>query len=109
MGYLDKIRGWFRQFFRYDSKVKDLSSEKSGLEEIDQLKKHYQELNQELEEIRLQLSKIDEQLNIGQIERAEHDREYRQNLARAGRIQIRQMEIRARLEDLESPIAESPT
>ncbi len=109
MGYLDRIRNWFRQFFNSEPKTKGLTPEKTVPSEVAQLKNNHHALNEELEEIRKKLAEIDERLNTGEMEGAEHDREYRQYLARAGRIQLRQMEIRARLEELDSSTIDPST
>jgi hypothetical protein len=109
MGFFDKIKNWFRRLTTGETEVKEVKLDKTAKTEADHLQDEYQNLVTERDEIRRKLAEIDEKFNMGQLEAAEHDREYRQFLARAGQIRLRQMEIRSKLAELGSPIPEVPT
>ena len=106
MGFLDKIKRWFRRLTTGEIKVEKVKLDQPTKTEVDHLMEEHTALTTEREEIRRVLVDIDEKYNMGELEAAEHDREYRQQLARAGQIRLRQMEISAKLAELGSPLPE---
>ena len=106
MGFFDRIKNWFRKLTSGETEVKEVELDQPAKTEVDHLMDEYTTLTNEREQIRLRLAEIDDKYNMGELEAAEHDREYRQQLARAGQIRLRQMEIRANLAELGRPIPE---
>jgi hypothetical protein len=106
MGFLDKIKTWFRKLTTGETKVAEVKLDQPAKTEVDHLMDEHAKLTAEREQIRRVLAEIDDKYNMGELEAAEHDREYRQNLARAGQIRLRQMEISAKLAELGSPLPE---
>ena len=108
MGFFDRIKNWFRKLTTGETEVREVELDQPAKTEVDHLMDEYTALTNEREQIRLRLTEIDDKFNMGELEAAEHDREYRQQLARAGQIRLRQMEIRGNLAELGSPIPEQP-
>ena len=106
MGFFDRIKNWFRKLTTGETEVREVELDQPAKTEVDHLMDEYTTLTNEREQIRLRLAEIDDKYNMGELEAAEHDREYRQQLARAGQIRLRQMEIRANLAELGRPIPE---
>ena len=106
MGFFDKIKNWFKRLTTGETEVKEVKLDKTTMTEADHLRNEYTSLVTEREDIRQKLAEIDDKFNMGEMDAAAHDREYRQYLARAGQIRLRQMELRAQLAELGSPIPE---
>lgn len=106
MDFFDKIKTWFKKLTTRTPAKQEVKEDRSAQSEINQLIDEHTTLNGEHEQIRKELADIDDKLRLGEIEVAEHDREYRVKLIRTSQIQLRQMEIRARLSDLDSPLPE---
>lgn len=106
MGIWQKIKNWFRQLTTPETQLKEVKLDKPAKTEVDDLVEENTTLEGERVQIRKDLVQLDEKYNMGEIEAAEHDRHYRQGLARAGQIRLRQIEIRARLAELGSPLPE---
>jgi hypothetical protein len=106
MGFFDKIKNWFRKLINTESKTKEVKGGQSVQNEVDQLLKEHTTLRSEHELIRKELADIDDRFRMGELEAAEHDREYRAKLVRTSQIRLRQMEIHERLADLGSPLPE---
>jgi regulator of replication initiation timing len=104
MGFFDKIKNWFRRLTTGEEQVAEVKLDQPVKSEVDILMEEHTALTDEREQIRRKLEEIDEKFNMGELEAAEHDREYRQQLARAGQIRLRQMEISAKLAELGSPL-----
>ena len=106
MGIFDRIKNWFRKLTTGETEVKEVELDQPVKTEVDHLMDEYTALSNEREQIRLRLAEIDDKYNMGEMEAAEHDRVYRKQLARAGQIRLRQMELRSILAELGSPIPE---
>lgn len=106
MSLFDKIKAWFRKLTRREAQVPEVKGDQAIQAEVDQLLDEHTFLSSEYEQIRKELSEIDDKLSRGELVTAEHDREYRVRLVRTSQIRLRQMEIRERLAYLGHPLPE---
>jgi hypothetical protein len=106
LGFFEKIKTWFRKLTAREPKAREVILDQPVKIEVDRLLGEHTALASEYEQIRLRLVEIDDKLSMGEMGATEHDREYRQQLARAGQIRLQQMEIRAELSELGNPIPE---
>ncbi len=110
MGLIDRIKSWFRR----KPKTSTISSPypessvppvPSGpLSEGDLLVQEHDQLDTERTRLRQEIVVVDKQYSQGEIEAGARDRAYRTKLARAGRISMRQLEIRTQLVEMGHPI-----
>lgn len=68
--------------------------------EVDVLMREHVQLEDERMRLRQEISVVDSKYAAGEIGAADRDRAYRTRLACAGRIRVRQMEIRSRLAEM---------
>lgn len=68
--------------------------------EVDVLMQEHVQLEGERTRLRQEIVVVDSKYAAGEIGAADRDRAYRMRLARAGRIRVRQMEIRSRLTEM---------
>jgi hypothetical protein len=111
MGLLDRIKSWFSRKPKA-STPSSPSHESSApppvpvgpLSEGDLLVQEHEQLDTERTRLRREIVVVDNQYSQGEIEAGDRDRAYRTRLARAGRISMRQLEIRTKLVEMGHPI-----
>ncbi len=100
MGLFQRIKAWLKR--EGSSKVirrvsEDHIQTQSPRTEIDLLIHEHERLETERLQLRQEIEFVESQYARGEIAAADRDRAYRMRLARAGRISLRQMEIRRQL------------
>jgi len=111
MGLFEKIKAWFRP----KSQVSTPSSPSLRLSapplqrevsssEGEMLVREHEQLETERTRLRQEITVVDRQYANGEMGAGDRDRAYRMRLARAGRISMRQLEIRSTLVKIGHPI-----
>ena len=112
LGLLDRIKAFFK---RNKPSPKPSSSTApvvspplneppSQQSEGDLLVQEHEQLEVERSRLRYEITMVDAKYSSGEMEAGERDQAYRMRLARAGRISMRQLEIRSKLVKLGHPI-----
>lgn len=100
MGLFQRIKAWFKRGGspKTPKRVSDNRVQTpSPRTEIDLLIDEHERLEGERLQLRKEIEFVESQYAAGEIAAADRDRAYRMRLARAGRISLRQMEIRRQL------------
>lgn len=111
MGFLDKIKTWFRRRKKLNVPVEDMQSETviKPPTEMEVLIQEHEHLEAERNRLKKEIEVVDSQYSDGSIAAADRDRAYRTRLARAGSIRIRQMQIRNKLLSMGHPLSQRTT
>jgi hypothetical protein len=104
MGLLDRIKAWFRRKPKATMVSPTSQIQSKPLSEGDLLVKEHEKLESERTRLRQEIHVVDSRYSNGEIEASDRDRAYRMRLARAGRISMRQLEIRSHLVKMGHPI-----
>ena len=65
MGFLDKIKNWFRRLTTGEEEVAEVKLDQPAKTEVDHLMDEHNALTNEREQIRIVLADIDEKYNMG--------------------------------------------
>jgi hypothetical protein len=111
LGFFERIKAWFTRKLIISSQsspthgsIDSSLSENDTLSEGQLLVQEYTHLESERLRLRQEITIVDARHSSGEITAANRDQAYRMRLARAGRISMRQIEIRSRLLKMGHPI-----
>jgi hypothetical protein len=111
LGFIDRIKAWFKRIPRATTNSSSSSSTSSSpltktvpMSEGELLIQEHDSLESERTRLRQEITMVESQYSNGDIGAVDRDRAYRMRLARAGRISMRQLEIRSQLVRIGHPI-----
>ncbi len=106
MGFVDRIKKWFRGLIKGEHKVKEIRSLQPSAMEVEKVRIEYTNLSDELEQLQYRLAELENKHNKGELKKTDFDQKYRQQLIHASQIKIRLLKIKTWLLEIESPIAD---